>query len=116
MKTYKGVRSAHGCVVTVDGSPLDLRLDLKIDSPGGFEWGYDGTGPRQLALAILAEHFGDGLKALDKYRTFAETVIAAFKGDEWELTGQAIESALDQVVEVPMDLETLLTRIRGHRP
>ena len=65
---------------------------------------------------MLAEHFGDGLKALNRYQTFAETTVAEFKGDEWELTGQAIDSALDQVVEVPMDLETLLTRIRGHRP
>lgn len=36
---------------------LPLRLDLYDHSPTGFEWGYSGSGPAQLALAILADHF-----------------------------------------------------------
>ena len=115
MKVYKGVRAAQGCVVTVDGAPLDPRLDLKRHSTAGFEWGYDGTGPRQLALAILADYFGDGSQALSQHKTFAETVIAELEGDEWTLTEQRIRSALDQVVVVPMDLKTLLDRVRGRR-
>jgi hypothetical protein len=34
---------------------LPLRLDLFNHSPDGFNWGYGGSGPAQLALAILAD-------------------------------------------------------------
>jgi len=34
---------------------LDPRLDLRNHSPTGFEWGYGGSGPAQLALAICAD-------------------------------------------------------------
>lgn len=62
MKTYIGERLEHGCEVYVleDGKrrPLSLRLDLRNHSPEGFEWGYGGSGPAQLALAILADCLG----------------------------------------------------------
>ena len=115
MKVYKGVRTREGCVVTVNGAPLDPRPDLGSPSTVAFEWGYEGTGPRQLALAILADYFGDGFKALEHHQAFAESVIAELKADEWTLTEQNIRSALDQVVVVPMDLKTLLDRVRGRR-
>ena len=34
---------------------LPLRLDLFNHSPDGFNWGYGGSGPAQLSLAILAD-------------------------------------------------------------
>ncbi|MFQ5783362.1 MAG: DUF6166 domain-containing protein [Alphaproteobacteria bacterium] len=113
MKVYKGVRTPGGCVVTVDGAPLDPRLDLKRYSDAGFEWGYDGTGPRQLALAILADHLSDDPQALNLFQVFTETVIAELDGDEWTFTDERIQSALDQVAIVPIDLKTLLDRVRG---
>ncbi len=62
MATYHGVRDGSPeelgeTHVTVDGEPLPLRLDLYNHSPTGFEWAYNGSGPAQLALAILAHHF-----------------------------------------------------------
>lgn len=36
--------------------PLALRLGLFNHSPSGFECGYEGSGPAQLALAICADH------------------------------------------------------------
>jgi hypothetical protein len=39
-----------------DATPIDPRHDLRNHSPDGFEWGYGGSGPAQLALAILAHH------------------------------------------------------------
>lgn len=112
MKTYRGVRGQQGCVVTVDGQPLDPRLDLRQHSPGDFEWGYEGSAPWQLGLAILADFLGDDAKAMEQYQLFTETVIAELGGNEWMLTEQDIRSARDQVVEVPMDLKTLLDRAR----
>jgi hypothetical protein len=41
--------------------PLPMRLDLWNHSPTGFEFGYGGSGPAQLALAILADCCGDEL-------------------------------------------------------
>jgi hypothetical protein len=44
-----------GDPVLVDGEALDLAESLKVwkHSPTGFAWGYGGSGPAQLALAIL---------------------------------------------------------------
>lgn len=53
---YVGRRSDEGVEVTVDGKPLDPRFDLMRHSPDGFEYGYGGSGPAQLALALLAHH------------------------------------------------------------
>jgi hypothetical protein len=41
--------------VRVDGQPLDPRPSQLVwnHSPDGFAWGYAGSGPSQLALAIL---------------------------------------------------------------
>ena len=52
MKVYEGGRSLDGAVVTVDGAPLDPRFDIRRFSRMGFEWTYEGDGPRQLALAL----------------------------------------------------------------
>ena len=51
-------------IVTVDGNPLNPRLDLRAMSKAGFEWTYEGAGPAQLALALLADHLGDDAAAL----------------------------------------------------
>ena len=45
--------------VYVDGRLLPLRTDLRNHSPTGFAWGYHGSGPAQLALAIPADLHGD---------------------------------------------------------
>ena len=58
---FRGRPAASGkkAVVTVNGKPLPLRLDLWKISPSGFNWGYGGAGPGQLALAVLAHAAGD---------------------------------------------------------
>ena len=98
--------------VTVDGAPLNLRLDLRTLSEAGFEWGYVGSGPYQLALAILAQELGDH-RALDNYRSFCENTIARLKQDRWVLDGDQIKLSLQGVVEVDMTLSQLLDKVRG---
>jgi hypothetical protein len=93
MKVYEGGRSLAGAVVTVDGKKLPPRLDLKRLSPAGFEWTYEGAGPAQLALAILADHFGDDQKALAHYEPFMRDVIAVLD-NAWRLTSADIDAAL----------------------
>jgi hypothetical protein len=96
MKVYEGGRSLAGAVVTVDGRPLPPRFDLKKLSPAGFEWTYEGAGPAQLALALLADHLGDDQKALQHHEAFMRTVIAELD-NAWRLTSADIDDALKRM-------------------
>lgn len=93
MKLYRGGRSLDGAVVTVDGKPLDPRYDLKLLSPTGFEWTYEGAGPSQLALALLADHLGEDARALALYERFMRRVVAELD-NSWELNSADIDAAL----------------------
>jgi len=53
-RAFVGNRDIYdGCTVSFDGHPLPPRHDVRNHSPTGFEWGYEGSGPSQLALAML---------------------------------------------------------------
>ena len=92
-KIYEGGRSLDGAVVTVDGKPLNPRYDLKRYSPAGFEWTYEGDGPRQLALALLADHLNDDRRALALTEAFMRAVVSELD-NAWRMTGDEIEAAL----------------------
>ncbi len=93
MKRYSGQRTIDGLVVTVDDRPLDARFDIQIFDEEGFEWSYEGSAPRQLALAILMDHCGDADIAMGKVELFMKSVIANLDND-WELTSSDIDEAL----------------------
>jgi hypothetical protein len=96
MKLYRGGRSLDGAVVTVDGEPLDPRYDVRRLSATGFEWTYEGAGPAQLALALLADHLGDDRQALALYERFMRHLVAELD-NSWELTSADIDAALAQL-------------------
>lgn len=93
MKVYEGGRSLDGSTVTVDGRTLQPRHDLLRISKTGFEWGFEGPAPAQLALALLADHLGDGAEALRLHRSFMREVVANLD-NAWRLTGADIDAAL----------------------
>jgi hypothetical protein len=93
MKTYRGDRTIDGVAVYVDGVPLRDRTDIRAFSRDGFEWTYEGDAPKQLALSILADHFGDAERALAHCDAFMREVVASL-ANEWELTGEDIDVAL----------------------
>lgn len=93
MKIYEGGRGLAGAEVTVDGAPLDPRFELRRFSPMGFEWTYEGDGPRQLALALLCDHLGDDARALALTEAFMRDVVAELD-NAWVLTSADIEAAL----------------------
>lgn len=93
MKVYEGGRSLEGAIVTVDGAPLDPRTDIRTFSRTGFEWTYQGDGPRQLALALLADHLSDPPRALTLTESFMLEVVADLD-NAWRLTSQDIDEAL----------------------
>ena len=94
MKTYQGNRRSFTVNVTVNGRPLDPRLDLYNHGPTGFEWGYGGSGPAQLALAILADHLNDDRQALNLYQHFKWIVVSTLPRRGWTLTSLQINEAL----------------------
>lgn len=93
MRIYEGGRGLAGAEVTVDGAPLDPRFDLRRFSPMGYEWTYEGDGPRQLALALLAHHLGDPQRALALTEAFMREVVARLD-NAWLLTSEDIDAAL----------------------
>lgn len=113
MKVYHGMRTDSGTVVTVtDGAgrrPLDPRFDLRNHSPSGFEWGYGGSGPAQLALALTADVLADDDRARRVYPQFKFRVVAAMSGDAWTLTEAQVRSAV-------ADVERAKARVAGSRP
>lgn len=98
MTIYRATRNSNNDpIVTVHKSPEDKGRPLthiNIHSPGGFEWGYYGSGPSDLAIAILAHHFhensqqvkgywrrsiaryrGKGSKAIDLHQAFKNVTV-----------------------------------------
>ena len=81
--------------VLVNGKSLDPRTELVNHSPDGFQWGYGGSGPAQLALAILADalarHLGDAeqadMLAWEAYQAFKDRIVAQMvQGASWRLS------------------------------
>lgn len=95
MKRYEGTRLRHAVEVTVDGRPLRIRLDLWNHSPTGFEWGYLGSGPAQLALALLADSYGDDEAAVELHQDFKDAVVAGLPYKGWTLTDEEIRDIMD---------------------
>src|SRR5262249_201909 len=69
---------------------LHWRCDLWNHSPTGLEWGYGGSGPQQLALALLCDALGDDEAALALYTTYKWEVVAKLLSAGWEITRQEI--------------------------
>lgn len=86
----RGKRTSTGVDVRYKGKPLSPRNDLRNHSPDGFEWGYQGSGPAQLALAILARLKGPAF-AQEHYQRFKREVIAKLPKTAWELTAEDVE-------------------------
>jgi hypothetical protein len=99
MKRYEGRREGYAVIVTVNGRPLNPRLDLWNHSPTGFEWGYGGSGPAQLALAFLADHLVDDAEAVALHQSFKFAVVAKLPERGWTLTSREIDGAIQRIRE-----------------
>jgi Family of unknown function (DUF6166) len=97
---YSGIRTPLNFQVFVwedeEMVPLDPRNDLRNHSPDGLECGYSGSGPAQLALAMLADFTGDDGLALDLYQAFKQEVVARLPREEgsWEIGAERIRQFL----------------------
>ena len=91
----EGRRTEAASSVSVNGSELDLDKSLRLrrHSPSGFEWGYEGSGPAQLALAILIETGGEAA-ALEHYHEFKREWLSGIRSTEWRLPTAEVEAWL----------------------
>jgi hypothetical protein len=93
--TYIGRSQPEQCEYEVSACnggtviPLSPRLDLRNHSPTGLSWGYPGSGPAQLALALLADATGKDEVALRFYQKYKAEVVAKLPKD-WELPISAV--------------------------
>ena len=90
-KTYYGFDDGKWGAVFVSNagqrmSPLPLRLDIVNHSPTGFAWGYSGSGPAQLSVAILADWMGCDHAARALHQRFKAAAIACLPEKHWSLT------------------------------
>lgn len=95
MKTYILVRDGDGedttaecrCVISEDGKPprilsLDRSLRVVQHSPAGFNFGYGGSGPSQLAFAILQDYLDRDDIPANIYQAFKADFIEGAKDGE----------------------------------
>lgn len=86
---YAGFTDKKGNkVVTRDGRALALGPSLKLwnHSPTGYEWGYGGSGPAQLALALLLDATGDKVLSVDLHQKFKAKIVSNFpRNGTWDL-------------------------------
>ena len=73
---------------------LPLRLAVRNHSPTGFEWGYCGSGPAQLALAFCIEVVGVD-RAERSYQSVKDRLVAAIQDDAWMMSGTRILEAVE---------------------
>jgi hypothetical protein len=85
-----------GTIISEGNRPLDPRYDLANHSPDGFQCGYGGSGPAQLALAILADALDDDEKALNLYQKFKAEIISKLDPElGWTLSVEFVESWIE---------------------
>lgn len=98
-RIYKG-RRGRILRVTVEehdeeGVSTQNLWHAKYHSPSGFEWGYDGSGPADLALSLLMDAFNEEYsvdegflrdsRAWRLHQDFKREIVAALPRDQWSL-------------------------------
>lgn len=106
MKVYQGERSGYDrkVVVVEGGNSMDLSPEPSQEiinhSFDGFNWGYGGSGPAQLALGLLLDVTGDSEIASRYYQLFKLDAVSQFS-ENWEISEVAIRRwLLDNGVEI----------------
>ena len=85
---YQGQNAHH---VTVNGKALNQCQHIALYS-NGFSWGYTGSGPYQLGLAISVNEFGEDLKQHPiSYNLIKTELIAHFDRRAFTLTSVQIQ-------------------------
>lgn len=122
VKTYTGSRTKCGTVVNIHypnrraKSELDnvqaltaaRSLQVVNHSPDGFEWGYGGSGPAQLAMGLLLDVGVDEETARKLYQRFKDSCIAGL-GETWSMTDADILEWVERAKSSQPDMFEVMT-------
>ncbi|MBA7598377.1 hypothetical protein ES703_05392 [subsurface metagenome] len=96
-----------------DGEPTELSpapsQKLRNHSPDGFQWGYGGSGPAQLALALLLDVTSSPDVAQAHYQDFKFHLVASW-GEEWSITSREILEWLARMGTLELEKKVLTNR------
>lgn len=119
--SYIGHKDANGvCHVLRDGRQLALKPSLLVwnHSPTGFNWGYMGSGPAQLALALLLDATHDKDIAARYHQAFKSEYVANWSSSAtWQLTDAEIRAWVEEKIDAdPMPDEITHLDLSGEMP
>lgn len=94
-RTYRGAQHNGNNIVTADGDDLDIRPDLNHGTDS-VSWGYRGTGPHALAVAILSDAYqSDQFSRIHSSDLFDNYTSKIPTGESWEIQAGELEQHLD---------------------
>jgi len=100
-KFYVGRRNKNGkCLVQIVEGNHSRALPLArnvLNHSRGFEWGYAGSGPAQLALAILCDFLGDNKRAVLLHQGFKSMIIGRLPKEGWQLADTLVKEAVEML-------------------
>lgn len=108
---YTGERRDPRNIVLVNGPDgshdLPPRTDIKWHS-NDLEWGYEGAGPSQLALALMVSEYGDDLSLHPCHYQYLKHRLVARFGDQWRVSSSEIRDWVNLIArssagDVPHD-------------
>jgi hypothetical protein len=100
LAVYTGIRTQKGTYVEHMSPTRGMTLfepgpSQAVDNRSPvFEWGYGGSGPAQLAIAILLDFTGSEKLAVKCFHDYKWQVIAKL-GDRWTITGPEVMAWLN---------------------
>jgi hypothetical protein len=108
---YAGYRDARGAHVTKNGRLLSPARSMKVRlHADAFEWGYAGSGPAQLALALLLEEGVSPELAITLHQRLKFYTVVHLKKDEWSITGTQIRDWFKQEMDDEAECATVTIR------
>lgn len=105
-RVYEGHRVRWDFVVVVTDFETHYAVHQRqlkphgLYSPCGFGWGYDGAGSRELAYALLLDHYDDPVRAEQYADEFAKHVVSKFSGKGFRLLSKEIGERMTEIRDV----------------
>ena len=102
-KVFVHTLDFDGSIKSVDELDPKPSQDIVNHSPDGFNWGYSGSGPSQLALAILYDYTDDKDLSLSLYHEFMKGQISQITqycvdgiyAECWRIDGYHLQTWID---------------------
>jgi hypothetical protein len=91
---FRGRRRGDRVTVSVEtGTATELLKHEVRHSPSGFEWGYSGSGPADLARSLCAHVLGH-VPLTKVYQFVKDDLVAPIQTDRWELSFSAVMDSI----------------------